>query len=306
VIVHDFVPARVYASAFAAVALLAAGCGERTEPLGPLPEQYPVQVRGAGGALVTVKREPQRIVALDPGSAQLVDRLGAGRRLVGAPAQLALRGRPARVASPSGAVDVQAVLALHPDLIVATTDTDPVDLNRAAQGSGAAVYVQPSSSVHDVERATSDLGFLIGTPVAARQAVARMENGVARIQRRIAGTPVVRVFVDTGFFVPAPADSLLGDLVRRARGQSVAGPNPGQEPYTPTRIARLDPQLYLLTSDSGVDPKHLRRESPTRRIPAVKQGHIEVLPSALVQRAGPNVVAGLAAVARALHPDAFH
>jgi len=290
-----------------AVAFVAAACGERQEPVGVLSPTYPVHVRSATGTVVTLGKLPRRIVALDPGSAQLLDRLGAGSRLVGAPAGVPLQAsHPRRVTGLNDAVDVQAVVGLHPDLIVATTENDPVDLDRASQGSGAALFVQPDASVHLLEQGTVELGTLVGAPVRAREVVASMQSGIAQVERRLTSTRPVSVFVDTGFFVPAPADTLLGDLVRLAGGKSVAGANPGQEPYDPHRIARLDPRFYLLTSAAGVSPKHLEKDPATRAIPAVRAGRVAVLPSALVQRAGPNVAAGLAAIAHTLHPDAFH
>ena len=57
---------------------------------------------------------------------------------------------------------VQRVAKLKPDLIVAAADTDPVDVAQAARRSGATVYVQPSRTVEDVERAVIELGFLDG------------------------------------------------------------------------------------------------------------------------------------------------
>ena len=39
--------------------------------------------------------------------------------------------------------------------------------------------------------------------------------------------PVVSAFVDTGFFISIPDRSLLGDLIRRAQGESVAGATDG-------------------------------------------------------------------------------
>ena len=85
--------------------------------------------------------------------------------------------------------------------------------------SGAALYVQPSSSVDDVLRATLELGFLVGEPVAARQVAEQIRTDVAAVEDRIAGLPPRTTFVDSGFFVPVPERSLLGDLVRRAGGR---------------------------------------------------------------------------------------
>ena len=133
----------------------------------------------------------------------------------------------------------------------------------------------------------------------------RIRSEVAAVEDRVADQPETSAFVDTGFFVTVPRRSLLGDLVARARGQSIAGDAPSIEPFPLDRLRQLDPEVYLATSDSGVTLKSLQRDPRTGKLIAVKNGRVYILPSDLVQRAGPHVAQALERVARALHPDAF-
>ena len=126
--------------------------------------------------------------------------------------------------------------------------------------TGAPIFVAPDSSISDVERAIDDLGLLTGRPVQARQAVARIQAGVKDVQQRLQGVRPVKVFVDTGFFNTVGDNSLLGDLVHTAGGSNVAGENPSRRRSTLTALARLAPDAYLATSDSGTTLKRLRRD----------------------------------------------
>ena len=288
----------------AAVALIVTACGERTEPLGALTQTYPVDVRGAGDRTTVLKHAPKRIVALDTGEAETLLALHVGHALVGVPAGTA-GAAATQVARPSGAVDVAGVLRLKPDLVVATSSNDPFDLDTIQRETGAAIYVAPDSSIRDVEDATIDLGFLAGRPVDARRLVAQMRSQVDAVERKLSGAASVSVFIDTGLFITVSTRSLLGDLVHLAHGRSVAGAHPGGDPVPPRRIARLNPDVYLTTSDSGVTLRALRRDPGARKIRAVRAGHFAVVPSDLVGEPGPRVGHGLAIVARALHPDAF-
>jgi iron complex transport system substrate-binding protein len=202
----------------------------------------------------------------------------------------------------SGQIDVQEIVSLRPDLIVATPDTDPVDVSRAQRESGATLYIQPSDSVDDVARSAIELGFLIAEPAKARQLVAQMRKSLAELDAALAGAPERTVFVDTGFFVTVPRQSLLGDLIARARGRSVAGPRPGLEPFPLDRLARLDPDVYLATSDTRVTLARLRSNRRTASLRAVRKGNVHILPVTLVTTAGPRVPQALAEIARALHP----
>jgi ABC-type Fe3+-hydroxamate transport system substrate-binding protein len=294
------------------VLLGATACGERAEPVGELEQPYPVTVRGAGQEPAVLRGKPERIVALDPGSAELAIALGAKDRLVGVPAGMKKGNGPrmapksaTEVVSPNLRVKVDEVARLEPDLLLATSSIDQLDLSRAQRETGAALYIQPGASIDDILRATLELGFLLGEPVEARAVASRIRSEVAAVEDRIADTRRPTTFVDTGFFVTVPERSLLGDLVERARGENVTGPTPGAEPIPIARLRRLDPEVYLATSDSGVNLRTLRRDPRTAKLTAVEEGRVVVLPSDLVQVAGPYVAQALERVARALHPDAF-
>lgn len=296
----------------ALVLALLAGCGERSEPLGELEQPYPVTVQGAGERPTELAAKPERVVALDPASVELVLALGARDRLVGVPEGMR-RGEGPLEAPPAAAevvtgtqrVRVDAVAAAEPDLIVATTASDLVEVARAQRRSEAALYVQPSTSVDDVLRAILELGFLLGEPVAARQLASDVRSQVAAVEARVADEPVVTTFVDTGFFITIPERSLLGDLIVRARGESVAGPAPGPTPFPLGRLRRVDPEVYLATTDSRVTLADLRRNPQTAGLHAVEERRFAILPSTLVHRAGPRVGRALEQVAEALHPNAF-
>ena len=291
----------------ALVAVGSSACAQRAEPTGELAAAFPVTVQGAGEEPVELAEAPQRVVALDPGSAELVAALDDAGRLVGAPAgvRVATGKRPAVVVRPNGQLDVDAVVALDPDLIVTTPDIDRVDVAKIEERTEAPVYVQPGRSVEDVQRAALELGFLLGRPVAARQLVASLKESVAAVDARIADAAEVSTFVDTGFGITVSDSSLLGSLVTRARGINVAGDYAGLGPYPLARLRAKDPDVYLTTSDSEVTLDTLRAQPGTRALRAVEAGDVVVVPSELVTRAGPRIAEGYEAVAAALHPDAF-
>jgi ABC-type Fe3+-hydroxamate transport system substrate-binding protein len=302
-------------TAFAVLTLLAvltAACGERAEPTGELEQPYPVTVQGAGERPTVAQARPERIVALDPGAAELVIALGARDRLVGIPAGVRrgdgprqAPGAAVQVVSRNGQVQVDEIAALEPDLIVATPGMDLIDLARAQRESGAALYVQPSSSVDDVMRATLELGFLVGEPVTARSVADQIRADVATVEDTIAGLPPRTTFVDTGFFIPVPERSLLGDLVRRAGGRSIAGETPSPEPFPLERLRRSNPQVYLATSDSQVTLEDLRANQATADLRAVRRGRFAIIQSELANRPGPRVGRALEQIAAALYPNAF-
>jgi ABC-type Fe3+-hydroxamate transport system substrate-binding protein len=283
------------ALAACALALLTAGtaCGERTEPTGASVPIYPVTVQGAADRPTAVTKMPHRIVPLGPGPRQILKALGLQRRIVTVDDSLV--GLPL----------VAQVRKAHPDLIVASADVDPLDLARARSTTHAAVYVTPDSSLDDVTRAIGDVGLLTGRPVAARRVTASIERVRQEIAQKLSGAPVVPTFVDLGGFNTIGSRSLLGDIVKAAKGRNVAGPSPEQGPFPLKSLVALDPQVFLTTSGAGTTLADLRANRVVKKLAAVRSGRFGIVPSKLVQP-GPGVGKALAAVARILHPDAFH
>jgi len=276
-----------------ALALLLAGtaCGERSEPTGALVQSFPVTVQGGGDKPTVVQSAPKRIVPVGPGPRSVLAALGLGKRVV--TVNDTLVGLPL----------VGAIRRARPDLIVASSNTDPLDLARARSASGAAVYVEPDSSVDDVVQAIGEIGLLTGKPVDARRLTGRIEAQRRAVAKAIAGKPLVTAFVDTGGFSTISSRSLLGDLLDLARGSSVAGTSPEQGPFPISRLRQLDPDVYLATADSGRTLQQLRTRAGARKLRAVRTGRFAVLP-ADVSVPGPGVGRALEQVAQILHADA--
>jgi ABC-type Fe3+-hydroxamate transport system substrate-binding protein len=132
---------------------------------------------------------------------------------------------------------------------------------------------------------------------------AALKDAADRVGRAVASRDPALVFVDTGFFVPPPEDSLLADLVRRAGGKNVAEDRAG-DPLDACGLLRLRPEVVLRV----VETEDLDNSPPPafRRCDVdLAEVRFEALPEALVTRAGPRAGEALEEIARALHPDAF-
>jgi len=285
---------RVGAAGLAACVLFVAGtaCGARDEPTGEVVPIYPVTVQGAAERPAVMRNAPRRIVPL-----------GAGpRRIMGA---LGLKARTVTVNdSLVGLPLVGQIRRARPDLIVASGDSDPLDLARARTATGATIYVEPDSSIEDVVGAIGDIGLLTGRPLQARKLTKAIERVRRSVAVRVRTAPRVKVFVDTGDFATVPSRGLLGDLVSEAHGTNVAGPSPEPGPFPLQRLLRLDPQAYLATSDSNTTLAGLRADPLARRLRAIRTGRFGIV-SVAAAAPGPGVGRALEEIARVLHPDAF-
>ena len=258
--------------------------------MGPASDLYPLTITTADRAL-TVSSPARRIVLLDGAGETILDALGAGDRVL---AVVPLDGNGVSAADLRG---------LRADLVVAPSATDEKTLSKAAS-AGVPVYVTPDTSVHEVERAVTQLGLIVAEPAAARRRVRDIERRRQRVARLLRGAPRTRVFVDLGNFTTASDRSLIGDLVRAAKGQNIAADVPDGLPLSIQQLRALDPDVYVAAAGLGATLAELRADPRTKGLRAVRNGRVVVVDSRLLSP-GPRVGAGLEALARALHPDAF-
>jgi ABC-type Fe3+-hydroxamate transport system substrate-binding protein len=263
-----------------ACGLIAVGCGERSEPVGPAEDLFPLTITTADRSL-TIPSPPRRIVVLEGGSESILEAL-----------------RAPVVASNVAVSDLEG---LRPDLVVAPSTTRETELSKAA-AAGAPVYVTQDTSIAEIERAVTQLGLIVAEPSAARRLVRRIEQSRQRLRRLLRGRPRTAVFVDFGRRETASDNTLVGDLIREARGRNVGGDTPEGIPVPVDELVGLDPEVYV--SVGGPTLRQLRKGVRTRQIRAVKSGRVHVIDKRLLS-ATPAIAQGLDRLARALHPDAF-
>lgn len=269
----------------AGLVLVASACGERAEPTGQTVQLFPVTVRG-----ITLQHAPARVAAIGSPAVSVVKALLPG-------AEPGVQ-KPRLLAEPS--VDAGRLRAFRPDIVIDSSGQSAAELQRLAR---APVYTFSPSSIRDTEEGILDTGALVGDPLQARRINEDIEHKRTEVQREVGNLPPTSVFLDTGFFITVPAHSLAGDILSEAGGKSVAGANPGAGPYDLERLRRDNPDFYLATSDSGITLKDLRKNARTKDLRAVRAGNFGIVQSSSLQP-GPEIGAGLVAVAKLLHPDA--
>jgi ABC-type Fe3+-hydroxamate transport system substrate-binding protein len=257
------------------LALLASGCGERAEPVGAQTDLYPVTITAADDRPFTIRAPAERIAGLDRGARAIFVALGVGDRIVG--------------------------VGDRPDVVVAPSATDDARLSQLA--AGTAVYVMPDTSIREIERAITQLGLITAEPAAARRLVRDIERRRVAVIAPLRGLPRVSVFVDLGRFRTASDQTLIGDLLREAGGRNVAAQAAGGGSFDVKQLVRLDPDVYIVTTDSGASLASLEKHREARLLGAVRRRRVVVVDSRLLEP-GPAIGKGLQKLAGALHPGA--
>lgn len=254
------------------------------------------------GRLVRVGTRPARIVALSPHLVEVVFALGAGDRLVGVSDHSNHPPEAARlpvVGTLAG--DPERILAVRPDLVLATTEGNDRSVVSRLESIGVPVFVAVPSNLDAAVASIGRIGEAIGAGPEGRRLVATMQQRIDRVARlpRPAHPPRVAWLVWPDPPVVAGRGSFLDDLVRRAGGWNAFGetssawPTVGREQLV---AARLDIVLCPESKDTS-DAFRRSREGTLGRLLG-RSVSWRSLDGDRAQRPGPRVVDLLEELAR--------
>jgi iron complex transport system substrate-binding protein len=247
--------------------------------------------------------ERLRIVSLAPSLTEIAYAAGAGPALVGTveysdyPAEAR---RLPRVGD-GWSVDIERVLALRPDVVLAWSSGTPQATIERLEAVGLRVVNVPTFRLADVPAALRLVGRLAGTPAVAEAAARRFDDEVDRLRRQHAGSSVLTVFIqiDDQPLFTVGGRHVLSEVVALCGGRNVFADLAQVAPQVDVEaVLARDPQVILSTDDTVADPAAMWRRWP--QLHSVRAATIYPLPSDLVARATPRLAQGVAATCRAL------
>lgn len=263
------------------------------------------------GREVTLAAPPRRIVSLVPSVTEIVYALGAEHRLVGVtdfcdyPPAARAKPRVGGMVSPN----LEAIVALKPDLVVATTEGSREEAVAQLKRLKIPTYLVAAHRVSDMTALIARVGELTERRDAAAALVARLEQRIAVVTRAVltrARPRVLYVLWPEPLIVPG-RESLITELIRIAGGESItAGEADSYPRYSlEAAVARAPEVILLATHGAGTGPVDEEKWRALTSLPAIRAGRLHRANGDLVHRYGPRAVDGLEQLARAIHPEAF-
>lgn len=279
--------------------VLLAGC--RAAPPGDLRDDL--------GRAVSLDSAPGRVLPLAPNVTELVAAAAGVERLAGVSrsddSPPGVAGLPRFQSLP---LDVEAVVALQPDLAIGSDDVNTADAADGLAALGVPAYLFAFDEVADVPRALRTLDTLLastgGAPAAAdfERRVRAVESAVRPYER-----PRTLLLVGDEALYAFGRGSYASELVRLAGGENVTDVFDGKAAQpSEEAVLELAPEVIVVLAGPGYRAEDLLENHPAfLQLPAVRNGRVYGLDPDLVSRAGPRLVEGLERLARLLHPEAF-
>ena len=264
------------------------------------------------GRNIYLAAQPGRIVSLAPSVTEMLFAIGAGEQVVGVTQFCDYP--PEAVAKPkvgAGFPNIESLVALQPDLVVASKDfIRPDALNKLEQLKIPVFVFLDARTVEDILGHIQTLGRMLNRSPAADALAASMRRRMADVKAATASRrrPRVLYVLNSDPFVTVGTGSFIHQVIELAGGANVASASPIAYPrLSMEEVLKQDPEVILFPAGQteNVPEEQRRRWRQWTTVTAVKQDRFVQIPSVLLDRPGPRVVEGLERLARSLHAEAF-
>lgn len=269
------------------------------------------------GRPVSLPDRPLRVVSLAPSLTEIVYAVGRGDWLVGVtefcdfPPAARSKPKVGGVATPS----LEQIVALRPDLVLTTAEGNSRDLLAYLTRLRVPVFALMPASLGGVVESIAAVGRALAAEAAAREAIGRLQGGMAAVQDRVRGRarPRVLYLVWADPLIAAGPATYIHDLLALAGGENIVRERTVPYPRLNwEEVIGRRPEVILVAEHRDESKRLSAVEGPAQpvwqawqAVPAVRDGRVLAVPSNTILRPGPRIAEGLTLLARAIHPEAW-
>ncbi len=243
-------------------------------------------------------KSAKRIIALSPHSVELLFAIGAGDRIVGT-VEYADHPEAAlkipRIGNYSG-VQIEQVLALKPDLIIAWKSGNKLADLQKMESLGLNLFYSHPKNVSEISRDLIRLGELTGLQKNALKARSDLEQKYQILKKKYQKKSKVKVFYQLWHdpLRTAGADSWIDSLIRDCNGHNLFDDAATAYPIVSMESVLIkDPEVIIIPHHSGDEEAKREIWINWREISAVKNEHLFTINGDILHRFSPRVIQGL-------------
>jgi iron complex transport system substrate-binding protein len=320
--VRKFVLAGMLKIACAAAALLCCSALLRAQapasPPAPAPATPPAitpayrEVTDELSRSIRIPQPLHRVVSLAPSLTETVYALGLQDLLVGDtdycdfPPEARNKQKVGGTINPS----LEAIAALHPDLVLVTKSLNRLDTVNSLADLGIPSYSTDPHTVDDIISSTQRLADVLGAPDAGNTLAKDLEHRLADTQQRVAALAPRRVFfiVWNEPLISIGKDTFIADALQHAGAVSIVDSSQSWPQINLEEVVRLQPE-FLVFADSHAETVPTSAtpfaDLPGWRILQAVKNHRFAVTSDAVTRPAPRIVDAIEDLAKQFHPEAF-
>lgn len=271
---------------------------------------FPVTITDSTGTEITINQKPEKIVSLAPSTTEILYFLGVEKNIVGRTDYCTFPETISSVTSVGGTSDpnIEAIVALNPDLVVASTHVSEEVLNKLREVGINVAFLNEQENFEGTYSAIQTIGKLVGESEKADEVVAEMKQKIqATIEKITAaseGKTAPKVYYTIGFGegdYTAGGDTFIGEMITLAGGENIAKDVQGWS-ISKEQIAAGDPDLIIMPSGRNM-AEDIQKADFYKDLRAVKEGKLYEISEDMISRQGPRLADAFVELATCINPD---
>ncbi len=253
---------------------------------------------------------PQRIVSLGPINTENIYLLGAEDRLVGN-TRYCVRPAAAVEKEKIGSVmlvDIEKIISLHPDLVLATPLTRPGQVQQLKKLGFQVVQIKQPDSFLEICAQFIRLGNLLGLEERAKLIVQQTWDEVEAVKKKVGPLPKQQVFLQVGAqkLFASVKSSFTHDYIVLGGGINIVEDQKhGATSYE--KVIAKNPDIIIIAimgSETGIAAQEKKNWQRFYSIKAVQEDRVHMLDPDLVCSPSPATFAQtLRVIAGLIHPE---
>lgn len=263
----------------------------------------PITVTDDAGHTVQLKQPARRIISLAPHVTELLFAAGGGARIVGA-VEYSDYPQAARSITRIGSnreLDIERVIALKPDLIVAWRHNNAERQLDVVRRLGVPVFQSDPQTLDAIANSVERIGALLGTESVAAPAAATLRQTLTDLRARYARRTPVRAFYqvwDKPLYT-LNGKHIVSDALRLCGATNVFADLPIIAPVVSVEsVLQADPEAIIATAEKSYGGVGIWSAYPM--LQAVRHNRLYTLNGDLLNRAGPRMIEGTRHLCEAL------
>jgi len=265
--------------------------------------QPAITVKDDAGLAVTVAKPALRVVSMAPSVTELLFAAGGGSQIVGAVNYSdypEAAKRIPRIGS-NREIDMELLISLKPDLIVAWRHNSSERQIEMVRRLGIPVFQSDPQTLDGIPDAVLRLGQLLGTDAAAKATAMQLREQLAGLRAKYANRSTVRTFYqvwDKPLYTLS-GKHILTDAMKLCGGENIFDKLTVTAPIVSIEsVLQANPEAIIATAEKNYGGVELWK--PYGTLAAVRSNNLFTLDGHLLNRAGPRMVQGTAAMCEVL------
>jgi iron complex transport system substrate-binding protein len=201
-----------------------------------------------------------------------------------------------RIGDHSG-LDLEAILGLQPDLIIAWPSGNPQAQLQKLQTLGLTIYNAEPQRLEDIPRTIEQLGLLSGTTTQAASSAADFRQRLQGLRQHYQGLTPVRVFFQIWEqpLLTINGQHLINDVIELCGGHNIFAGSPLLTPQISIEAVLLaNPEAIITSSNDNTSgqPASLQHWHTWENLDASRNGHLYGIDPAQISRHTPRILTG--------------